>query len=138
MRLDRRADYAAVYAYISFLAARSRRESCMMNDWVLAAIAFALSLAAFHYASKLITRVTGRARGGMANLRSAIAFLALMVAGAAFVSSLVSSSTPLVYVAYCVVGGVASLVSQFLFGSPDGNVSESPKGAQDNPSGKGL
>ena len=84
----------------------------MMNDWVLAAIAFALSLAAFHYASKLITRVTGRARGGMANLHSAIAFLALMVAGAALVSSLVSSSTPLVYVAYGVVGGVASLVSQ--------------------------
>jgi hypothetical protein len=104
-----------------------------MNDWVLAAIAFALSLAAFHYAGKLITRVTGRARGGMANLRSAIAFLALMVGGAALVSEVVSLSTPLRYVAYGVVAGVASLVSQLLFGSPESNVSESPKGSQDDP-----
>jgi hypothetical protein len=104
-----------------------------MNDWVLAAIAFALSLAALHYASKLITRVTGRARGGMANLRSAIAFLVLMVGGAALVSAVMSPSTPLIYVAYGVVAGVASLVSQFLFGSSDSNVSESPRGNQDNP-----
>ena len=46
-----------------------------MNDWVLAAIAFALSLTAFHFADKLIARSTGRARGAMGNLRSAIAFL---------------------------------------------------------------
>jgi hypothetical protein len=104
-----------------------------MNDWVLAAIAFALSLAAFFYAGKLIARVTGRARGGMANPRSAIAFLVLMVGGAALVSALMSPSTPLIYVAYGVVGGVASLVSQLLFGSPDGNVSDSPKEGQDNP-----
>ncbi len=41
-----------------------------MNDWVLAAIAFALSLAAFHYAGKAIARVTGRARGGMVSVIS--------------------------------------------------------------------
>jgi hypothetical protein len=104
-----------------------------MNDWVFAAIAFALSIAAFHYAGRLIARVTGRARGGMANLRSAVAFLALMVAGAALVSTVMPSSTPLAYVAYGVVAGVASLVSQLLFGSPESNASESSKGSQDNP-----
>ena len=104
-----------------------------MNDWVLATFTFALSLAAFHYAAKLITRATGRARGGLANVRSTIAFMVLMVGGAVFVSAVVPPGTPLIYVAYGVVGGVASLVSQFLFGSPESNGSDLSKGSRDNP-----
>ena len=103
-----------------------------MNDWVFAAIAFAVSLPAFHFAAKLITRVTGRSRGGMANLGSTTGFLALLVVGAVLVSAVISSSTPLRYVAYGVVGGIASLVSQLLFGQPVDSGSESPEGSHGN------
>jgi hypothetical protein len=103
-----------------------------MNDWVLAAIIVALSVPALHYASKLLTRVTGRSMGGMANLRSFTASLALMFGGMALVSAVVPLSTPLKYVAYGVVAGIASLVSRLLFGSRESNVSESTS-SHDNP-----
>ena len=105
----------------------------VMNDWVAATIAFLLSLAAFHYATKLVARVTGRTRGGLANVRSTIAFMALMVGGAVIVSALLPAGTPLIYVAYGVVGGVASLVSQLLFGSPAGNTAQPFNGSQGKP-----
>ena len=100
------------------------------HNWVLAAIVLAPSLAVLHYAGKLITRATGRARGGMVNLRSAITFLSVMVGGAALVSVALPPHTPLIYGAYGVVAGVASLVSQLLFGSPESNATEPPKGSR--------
>jgi hypothetical protein len=104
-----------------------------MNSWVVAAIALALSLTAFHFAGKLITRVTGRSRGGVANLRSATAFFALLVVGVVLVSAVIPSSTPLRYVAYGIVGGIASLVSQLLFGQPADSAPEISRGLGGNP-----
>ena len=99
--------------------------SYIMNDWVLAAIAIAMILAALHYASKLLTRVTGRSMGGMGNLRSFTASLALMLGGMTLVSAVVPLSRPLKYVAYAIVMGIAGLVSRLLFGSRESTVSES-------------
>jgi hypothetical protein len=84
---------------------------------VSALVAVAAVLVVLFLASALVERVLGRSRKEMAKPGWYIVFFPAVVLALLLVYSTFSTSSPFIYAAYALAGGLAALLAQCLFGA---------------------
>ncbi len=79
-------------------------------------IAVGIVIALMFVLSRLVERVTGRSRKAFIKPGWFFVFYPLLVSGGILVYKFVPVDSPLLYAAYGLVGGLASLIAQGLYG----------------------